>query len=72
MWMARSLPRISTVLILVYNLTDRYTRSISRATLVDEVEVDKMPKDQIAFAARHGGDFIEIAAEETLQMKELA
>jgi hypothetical protein len=52
------------MLILVYTITDQFTRSVSRATLVDEVEVDKMPKDQIAFAARHGGDFIEVAATE--------
>ncbi len=52
------------MLILVYKITDQFTRSVSRATLVDEVEVDKMPKDQIAFTARHGGDFIEVAATE--------
>ncbi len=52
------------MLILVYKITDQHTRSVSRARLVDQVEVSKMPKDQIAFAARHGGDFIEVAAAE--------
>ncbi len=51
--------------ILVYKITGRHTRSIATATLVDQVETNKMPSDQIAFAEEHGGDFIEVAAAET-------
>ena len=55
------------MLILVYKINGRYSRSITTAVLVDEVEVDEFPEDQIAFAEYHGGgDFIEIAVEETV------
>ena len=53
-------------MILVYKINGRYSRSITTAVLVDEVEVDEFPEDQIAFAEYHGGDFIEIAVEETV------
>ncbi len=49
--------------ILVYKITGRHTRSVVTATLVNQVETDKMPSDQIAFADEHGGDFIEVTAE---------
>ena len=51
------------MLILVYKVTGRCSRSIATAVLVDKVEVDEMPVDQIEFAEHHGGDFIEIAEE---------
>jgi len=47
----------------IYLLTDSVTRSIRRAVLVDEVEIDSIPRDQIDFAAQHGGHFIEIVHE---------
>lgn len=34
--------------------------SIRRATLVAEVEIEHIPKNQFDFATEHGGDFIEI------------
>ncbi len=52
------------MLILVYKINGRRSRSVATATLVDEVEVDAIPTDQIAFAEEFGGDFIEIATEE--------
>ena len=52
------------MLILVYKITGKYTPSIFTATCVAEVESDKIPRNQAAFAARHGGDFIEVAAAE--------
>lgn len=44
----------------VYAYSGHATRSIARATLVAEVEIDEMPEDQVAFAREHGGDFIGI------------
>jgi len=44
----------------VYQLTGSVTRSVRRAVLVNEVEIDAIPQDQVDFAAAHGGDFIEI------------
>ena len=47
----------------IYLLTYSVTRSIRRAVLVDEVEIDSIPQDQVDFAVQHGGDFIEIVSE---------
>jgi hypothetical protein len=47
------------MLILVYKITGELTPSIAKARLVAEIEVDKIPEDQIAFADEHDGDFIE-------------
>ena len=45
----------------VYCSTGLVTRSIVRAKLVAEVEIDRWPADEAAFADKHGGDIIEIA-----------
>ena len=46
----------------VYCSTGLVTRSIVRAKLVAEVEIDQWPADEAAFADEYGGDIIEIAA----------
>jgi hypothetical protein len=51
----------------VYVYTGDVTRSVVRARLVEEVEIDEVPEDQAGFAAEHGGDFIEILNESLLQ-----
>ncbi len=43
------------MLILVYKITDQFTRSVSRATLVDEVEVSKMPAGRRGTVRASGG-----------------
>jgi len=45
----------------VYCSTGLVTRSIVRAKLVAEVEIDRWPADEAAFADEYGGDIIEIA-----------
>ena len=45
----------------VYCSTGLFTRSIVRAKLVAEVEIDRWPADEAAFADEHGGDIIEAA-----------
>ena len=45
----------------VYCSTGLVTRSIVRAKLVAEVEIDQWPADEAAFADEYGGDIIEIA-----------
>ncbi len=56
------------MLILVYKITGKYTPSIFTATCVAEVESDKIPRNQAAFAARHGGDFIDVAPDPVAEM----
>ena len=48
------------MLVQIYQYAGSVTRSIMRANLVAEVEVDSFPEDQEGFAAEHGGDFIEL------------
>jgi hypothetical protein len=52
------------MLIRVYAHTRRVTRSILRARLVAEAEVDKEPEDPQDFADQFDGDAIEILPEE--------
>ena len=54
----------------VFQLTGSATRSVRRAVLVAEVEVESVPKNQNAFAFKHGGDFIEIVRD-TLPLGDL-
>jgi hypothetical protein len=49
------------MLIRVYTSTAHVTRSLLRARLVAEVEVDQEPEDPQEFADRYDGDFIEVA-----------
>ncbi len=56
------------MLIQIFKIDGRCSRSIATASLVDLVEVDEMPEDQIEFAETYGGDFIEIAVEETVDV----
>lgn len=44
----------------VYRYTDWEARSIRRAEVIDEVEVDEFPENQCDFVAEHDGDFIEV------------
>jgi len=48
------------MLALVYAYTGDVTRSVVKASLVAEVEIDEVPANQADFAAEHGGDFIVI------------
>jgi hypothetical protein len=48
------------MLALVYEYTGDVTRSVLRAALVAEIEIDEIPEDQDEFARENGGDFIEI------------
>ncbi len=45
----------------VYCSTGFLSRSVLRAELVAEVEVDEWPEDEAAFADDYGGDIIEVA-----------
>ncbi len=47
----------------VYRSGGFLSRSVLRAELVAEVEVDERPEDDAAFADEYGGDIIEIASE---------
>jgi hypothetical protein len=49
------------MLIQVHQTIGHVTRSILRARLVAEVEVESYPEDLQDFAEEHGGDFIDIA-----------
>jgi hypothetical protein len=49
------------MLALIYKYTGSgVSRSVVRAQLVTDVEIDAIPDDQEAFAREYGGDFIEI------------
>lgn len=52
------------MLVNVYQLTGACARSVATASLVAAIEVDRFPRDQIAFAREYGGDFIEVQTEE--------
>ncbi len=45
----------------VYRSGGFVSRSVLRAELVAEVEVDQRPEDETAFADEYGGDIIEVA-----------
>jgi len=45
----------------VYRSTGFLSRSVLRAELVAEVEVDEWPEDEAAFADDYGGDILEVA-----------
>lgn len=60
------------MLVLVYKLCGHVTRSVARARLVAEVQVDEIPDDQVSFAMEYGGDFIEIVWDEVVRDEELA
>jgi hypothetical protein len=47
----------------IYRSTGFVSRSVLRADLVAEVEVDQRPEDEAAFADEYGGDIIEISPE---------
>ena len=49
------------MLIQVHQTTGYVTRSILRARLVAEVDVESFPEDPQAFADEHGGDYLEVA-----------
>jgi len=51
------------MLALIYQYTTPAVGSIRRARLIDEVEIDSIPNDQVDFAREYGGDFIEIREE---------
>ena len=44
----------------VYRSTGFLSRSVLRAELVAEVEVDQRPEDEAAFADEYDGDIIEV------------
>lgn len=44
----------------IYQYTTPVVGSIRRARLIDEIEIERIPKDQDKFARQHGGDFIQI------------
>ena len=44
----------------IYRSAGFLSRSVLRAELVAEVEVDQLPEDEAAFADAYGGDIIEI------------
>ena len=43
----------------VYRSTGFLSRSVLRAELVAEIEIDQWPEDKAAFADEYGGDIIE-------------
>ena len=45
----------------IYRSAGFLSRSVLRAELVAEVEVDQLPEDEAAFADEYGGDIIEIS-----------
>jgi hypothetical protein len=45
----------------IYRSTGFVSRSVLRAELIAEVEVDQPPDDEAAFADEYGGDIIELA-----------
>jgi hypothetical protein len=45
----------------IYRSAGLVSRSVLRAELVAEVEVDQWPNDEAAFADEYGGDIIEVA-----------
>lgn len=47
--------------LLVYRSTGFLSRSVLRAELVAEVEVDEWPEDEATFADDYGGDILEVA-----------
>jgi hypothetical protein len=51
------------MIIQIYEYVGDVTRSITRARLVTEIEVDEFPQDQGELAAEYGGDFIEVQDE---------
>ena len=44
----------------IYRSAGFVSRSVLRAELVAEVEVDEQPEDEAAFADEYGGDIIEV------------
>ncbi len=54
------------MLAIVYEYTRDVSRSVLGATAVAEIEVDEVPVDQDAFAAEHGGHFIELVSDPAL------
>jgi len=44
----------------IYRSTGFVSRSVLRAELVAEVEVDERPEEEAAFADEYGGDIIEV------------
>ncbi len=44
----------------IYQYTTPIVGSIRRARLVNEVEIEEIPEDQVEFARENGGDFIEV------------
>ena len=44
----------------IYRSAGFASRSVLRAELVAEVEVDQWPEDEAAFADEYGGDIIEV------------
>jgi hypothetical protein len=48
------------MIVQVLQVTGARSRSVVMAQVIDEIYVDEMPDDQIAFAEEHGGDFIEV------------
>ncbi len=46
----------------VYRSTGFLSRSVLRAELIAEVEVDEWPEDEAAFADDCGGDILEVAS----------
>lgn len=49
----------------IYEHVGDFSRSIVRARLVAEIEIEEFPEDQGEFASEHGGDFFEIVLEES-------
>jgi hypothetical protein len=49
------------VILRIYRTAGFVSRSVLRAELVAEVEVDRRPEDEAAFADEYGGDIIEVA-----------
>ena len=54
----------------VYRSTRFLTRSVLQAELVAEVETDEWPEDEAAFADDYGGDIIEVAPTDPVNVGE--
>ena len=46
----------------IYRCTGFLSRSVLQAELVAEIETDRRPEDEAAFADEYGGDIIEVSS----------
>ncbi len=54
----------------IYRSVGFFTRSVLQAKLVAEAETDEWPEDEAAFADDYGGDIIEVAPTDPVNVGE--